>query len=133
MASTAAACGSGGAGTAGTGHVQVVASFYPLAEVAQRVGGRDVTVTNLTPGRGGWANSTTPLQVYAHFRPARDAELARQLATKLDEQGSEGPGWPAGAYPGEPMAVAGLPVAEMPGSRLRAPCAVRGWRWWILG
>jgi hypothetical protein len=35
-------------------------------------------------GRGGWANSTTPLQVYSRFRPARDAELARSLAERLD-------------------------------------------------
>ena len=30
-------------------HVGVVASFYPLAFVAERVGGDRVTVTNLTP------------------------------------------------------------------------------------
>ena len=29
--------------------ISVVAAFYPLAEVAQQVGGRDVTVHNLTP------------------------------------------------------------------------------------
>jgi hypothetical protein len=35
-------------------------------------------------GRGGWANATTPLQVYAHFQPARDVEAARRLAARLD-------------------------------------------------
>ncbi len=46
----AAACGSsGGAGDAGDGRTQVVASFYPLFEAAQRVGGDRVHVRNLTP------------------------------------------------------------------------------------
>jgi integrase len=44
-------------------------------------GGADIETV---AGRGGWANSTTPLQVYSHFRPARDAELARSLAERLD-------------------------------------------------
>jgi integrase len=37
--------------------------------------------------RGGWANSTTPLEVYSHFRPARDADLAERLAKRLDGDG----------------------------------------------
>jgi integrase len=37
-------------------------------------------------GRGGWANATTPLQVYSHFQPARDVEAARRLAARLDDQ-----------------------------------------------
>jgi integrase len=44
-------------------------------------GGADIETV---AGRGGWANSTTPLEVYSHFRPARDGELARQLAERLD-------------------------------------------------
>jgi zinc transport system substrate-binding protein len=47
-----AACGDdedGGAGDDGGDRVQVVASFYPLAEAATRVGGDRVEVTNLTP------------------------------------------------------------------------------------
>ena len=43
-----AACGSGAAQD-DEGDVVVVASFYPLAEAARRVGGPDVTVHNLTP------------------------------------------------------------------------------------
>jgi integrase len=37
-------------------------------------------------GRGGWANTTTPLEIYSHFRPARDTELARRLAQRLDDK-----------------------------------------------
>jgi zinc transport system substrate-binding protein len=42
------ACGQSGEGSAGT-TTTVVASFYPLAEAARKVGGSAVTVTNLTP------------------------------------------------------------------------------------
>src|SRR3954454_2953337 len=47
------ALGLGSAGSNGRGgRPAVVASFYPLAYVAQRIGGHQVTVTNLTaPGR----------------------------------------------------------------------------------
>ncbi|MEW6154699.1 MAG: zinc ABC transporter substrate-binding protein [Actinomycetota bacterium] len=46
----AAACGGGnGGGQGADGRLGVVASFYPLAEAAQRVGGDRVQVTNLTP------------------------------------------------------------------------------------
>jgi zinc transport system substrate-binding protein len=41
-------CG-GGAEKAGPRRINVVASFYPLYEAAQRVGGAGVKVTNLTP------------------------------------------------------------------------------------
>jgi zinc transport system substrate-binding protein len=41
-------CG-GGAEKAGPHRINVVASFYPLYEAAQRVGGAGVKVTNLTP------------------------------------------------------------------------------------
>lgn len=47
------ACGGGGGGGASSGaggKVQVVAGAYPLAELARRVGGGDVEVTDLTPG-----------------------------------------------------------------------------------
>lgn len=45
-----AACGgSDGAGGGDDGTVDVIASFYPLAEAADRVGGALVNVTNLTP------------------------------------------------------------------------------------
>jgi zinc transport system substrate-binding protein len=44
----AAGCG-GGNESHGRGHLDVVAAFYPLAFAAQRVGGADVSVENLTP------------------------------------------------------------------------------------
>ena len=47
MALVVGACASGG-GDAGDGRVRVVASFYPLAEIATRVGGEAVDVQNLT-------------------------------------------------------------------------------------
>ncbi|MBD7979709.1 metal ABC transporter substrate-binding protein [Oerskovia merdavium] len=50
---TLAACGSGGTsgggGSGGDGSVEVLASFYPLQFVAERVGGDRVEVSNLTP------------------------------------------------------------------------------------
>jgi len=48
LTAVAGAC-SGDDGAGGRGRVTVVASFYPLAEVAERVGGGAVDVTNLTP------------------------------------------------------------------------------------
>lgn len=44
----ATACGAGGGGD-DDGRLRVVAAFYPLFEAAQRVGGDQVQVTNLTP------------------------------------------------------------------------------------
>jgi zinc transport system substrate-binding protein len=44
-----AACSTGGAAPRAGGKVAVAAAFYPLAFVAERVGGSAVTVTNLTP------------------------------------------------------------------------------------
>ena len=43
-----AGCGGGG-GRAGSDGVEVVASFYPLAEAAERVAGDRASVSNLTP------------------------------------------------------------------------------------
>ena len=50
LAAAACGAGSGGAGGGdGDGRIRVVASFHPLAELAQRVGGDAVRVTDLTP------------------------------------------------------------------------------------
>jgi zinc transport system substrate-binding protein len=50
LALALAACGDGDpGGSAGGDRLQVVASFYPIAEAATRVGGDRVEVTNLTP------------------------------------------------------------------------------------
>ena len=48
VAGAAASCERSDAG-ASAGRISVVASFYPLAEAAARVGGDDVAVTDLTP------------------------------------------------------------------------------------
>jgi zinc transport system substrate-binding protein len=49
LAIVAAACGAGRSVGDGGGKLSVVASFYPLAQAAARVGGDRVEVTNLTP------------------------------------------------------------------------------------
>ena len=46
-------------------------------------GGADIETV---AGRGGWANTTTPLEIYSHFQPARDADLACRLAERLDDK-----------------------------------------------
>lgn len=56
--------------------------------------------------RGGWANTTTPLEIYSHFQPARDGELARKLAGRLDGE-AESP--PSGLQPDR-----GRPVRRIP-------------------
>ncbi|MGQ0743992.1 MAG: metal ABC transporter substrate-binding protein [Acidimicrobiales bacterium] len=45
----AAGCADTGSGGADDGKVLAVASFYPLAQAVERIGGDQVTVTNLTP------------------------------------------------------------------------------------
>jgi integrase len=49
----------------------------------------DDTDIKTVAARGGWANTTTPLEVYSAFVPGRDAELARPLAKLLDGEESE--------------------------------------------
>jgi zinc transport system substrate-binding protein len=82
---------------AGAGTVSVVASFYPLAEAAQEVGGRLVTVTNLTaPGvephdieltprqLGDIANADLVLYLGGGFQPAVQDALGDANGTTLD-------------------------------------------------
>ena len=58
-ASLAAACGAQAESSpSGEGRLQVMASFYPLAWVAEQVGGDRVVVTDLTP-QGGEAHDAT--------------------------------------------------------------------------
>src|SRR5262245_64970096 len=57
-----AACGSGGA--ASDGRIKVVAGFYPLQFLAERVGGDQLSVTNLTkPGAEPHDLELTPKQM----------------------------------------------------------------------
>ncbi|MFN8017056.1 MAG: zinc ABC transporter substrate-binding protein [Acidimicrobiales bacterium] len=72
-------CGSsgGGDGKASDGKVDVVAGFYPLAWMAEQVGGDRVAVTNLTkPGAEPHDLELTPRDVAA----VTDADLAVHLA-----------------------------------------------------
>lgn len=41
-------------------------------------------------GRGGWANAATPLDIYAHFQPARDRAAAVSLAALIDTPQADG-------------------------------------------
>jgi integrase len=50
----------------------------------------DDTDIKTVAARGGWANTTTPLEVYSAFVPARDAELALRLAKLLDGESDRG-------------------------------------------
>jgi integrase len=50
----------------------------------------DDTDIKTVAARGGWANTTTPLEMYAAFVPARDAALALRLAKLLDGEGTDG-------------------------------------------
>ena len=69
LAGVASACGGGSDGAVGAaagGEVTVLASFYPLAEAAARVGGDAVSVENLTPaGSEPHDLELTPPQVVA--------------------------------------------------------------------
>ena len=49
LAGAVAGCGGGGGEDAGSDGLEVVASFYPLAEAAERVAGDRASVSNLTP------------------------------------------------------------------------------------
>ncbi|RKR87659.1 zinc transport system substrate-binding protein [Micromonospora pisi] len=80
---TAAACGSGSSGST-DGRVDVVAAFYPLQYVAERVGGDAVRVTNLAkpgaephdlelnPGQVGQISDADVIVYLDGFQPAVD-------------------------------------------------------------
>lgn len=59
-----AACGGGSGASAKADRPQVIGSFYPMAWVAERVGGRDVSVSTLTsPGTEPHDLELTPRQI----------------------------------------------------------------------
>ncbi len=89
--------GCGGGNEAGDGRVDVVASFYPLQFVAERIGGDDVKVTNLVkPGTEPHDMELRPRQMadivdadlvlyLGGFQPAVDAAVKQEAAdTSLD-------------------------------------------------
>ena len=95
-----AACGDGGSGTgdtAGGGDtVEVLASFYPLQYLTQRIGGDAVTVSSLTPaGAEPHDLELSPSQVatmgradlvvyLSGFQPAVDAAVSEVSPTAID-------------------------------------------------
>jgi zinc transport system substrate-binding protein len=98
-AALATACGGGSAKGPdnGGGRISVVASFYPVAEAARRVGGEAVRVTNLTPpGVEPHDLELTPVQVDAledadlvlylgrGFQPAIEAVVERRKGPSVD-------------------------------------------------
>jgi zinc transport system substrate-binding protein len=96
-----AACSSRSDASAASSGVQVVASFYPLAEAAQQVGGSFVTVDNLTaPGVEPHDLELTPHQIEAidtadlvlylggGFQPAVEDALGDATGTLIDASAS---------------------------------------------
>lgn len=91
-----AACGTDGSGTDASGRLRVVAAFYPLQWIAERVGGRHVVVTNLTtPGVEPHDLELTPRDIAAvddaalvlhlsGFQPAVDGAIADTKAPAFD-------------------------------------------------
>ncbi|MEK8228598.1 metal ABC transporter substrate-binding protein [Oerskovia sp. M15] len=92
---TLAACGSGGASGGGSGGdasstVDVLASFYPLQFVAERVGGDRVEVSNLTPP----AAEPHDLELSPHRR-ARSAPRTSSSTSPASKRRSTRPSTPS--------------------------------------
>ncbi len=94
------ACSGGGGGGAADGRPKIVASFYPLFEAAQRVGGDLVQVTNLTPAGSEphdlelnsrqvdrIEDATIVLFLGRGFQPALEKAAARAKGAKVDALG----------------------------------------------
>lgn len=99
----AAGCGSDGAASGDGDRTKVVAAFYPLAWVAEQVGGEDVEVENITPpGVEPHDLELTPqvvaaieqadvvLYVGGGFQPAVEDAIERSDATAVDVLETEG-------------------------------------------
>ncbi|MFY1672593.1 metal ABC transporter substrate-binding protein [Plantactinospora sp. WMMB334] len=90
----AAACGDGGGGGADPDRVDVVAAFYPLQFVSERVGGDAVRVTNLAkpgaephdlelnPGQVGQISDAELVVLLAGFQPSVDEAVEQQAADR---------------------------------------------------
>jgi len=101
LAAPLAACSSRSDASGSSGGVQVVASFYPLAEAAQQVGGSFVSVDNLTaPGVEPHDLELTPQQIEAidtadvvlylggGFQPAVEDALGDATGAVIDASAS---------------------------------------------
>ncbi len=101
LAAPLAACSSRSDASDSTSGVQIVASFYPLAEAAQQVGGSFVSVDNLTaPGVEPHDLELTPQQIEAidtadlvlylggGFQPAVEDALGDATGTLIDASAS---------------------------------------------
>lgn len=81
----AAACGNASSDSAGGGRTEVIGSFYPMAWLAQRVGGSDVAVSTLTrPGTEPHDLELTPRQVVDVGR-ARYVVYVKGVQPAVDE------------------------------------------------
>ncbi|MGW4562430.1 metal ABC transporter substrate-binding protein [Streptomyces sp. NPDC004561] len=91
------ACSADGAAAAGTGKFDVVASFYPMAFLAERIGGSHVHVTSLTsPGQEPHDLEISPKQIamlqdsdavlyLKNLQPSVDDAVAQSpVGTKID-------------------------------------------------
>ena len=96
LVTSSVSCSAAGSGEA-DGTLSVVASFYPLAEAAQRVGGERVSVTNLTtPGVephdleltpdqvGSIATADLVLYIGGGFQPAVEEAASQSEGTAVD-------------------------------------------------
>ncbi|OLZ66581.1 zinc ABC transporter substrate-binding protein [Streptomyces sp. IMTB 2501] len=94
---TLSACSSDSAAAAGTGKFDVVASFYPMAFLAERIGGSHVHVTSLTsPGQEPHDLEISPKQIamlqdsdavlyLKNLQPSVDDAVAQSpVGTKID-------------------------------------------------
>ncbi|MGI8807293.1 MAG: metal ABC transporter substrate-binding protein [Acidimicrobiales bacterium] len=107
----AGACGNGGGGDdLANGRTRVIASFYPLYEAAQRVGGDRVQVRNLTPAGSEphdlelssrqvdqIEDAAVVLLLGQGFQPALEKAAVRATGTRVDVLGAVGDLRPAPA------------------------------------
>jgi zinc transport system substrate-binding protein len=106
MAIILGACGRAG-GEAGSSRAQVVASFYPLAFVAEEVAGDDADVTNLTPpGTEPHDLELTPRQVGRISEADLLLYLGQRFQPSLEDAASEASGRAVDVLEGLELATA---------------------------
>jgi zinc transport system substrate-binding protein len=88
---TLTACSGAGAETANTGKFDVVASFYPMAFLAERIGGDHVHVTSLTsPGQEPHDLEISPRQI-AMLQDSDAVLYLRNLQPSVDDAVAQSP------------------------------------------